>query len=1517
VEQVQDIVEKVLIEEGHAKTAKAYILYRKQHQEIREIAGLLKDIDVVDDYLSMMDWKVKENSNMSYSLQGLNVYATENIISHYWLNKIYPPEIGAAHTNGSFHIHDLGTLGAYCVGWDLKDLLLLGFRGVSGKIESKPAKHFSTALMQIVNYLYTLQGEAAGAQALSNFDTLLAPFIRYDGLKYEDVKQEMQKFLFNMNVPTRVGFQSLAYNEPIIFRRNGKIKVELIGKLIEEAFGENRESIINNIDGYGNPSEDSFAVKPNEKIEMISFNREGEIQWRPVKALIKHRIKTNGFKRIRTGAGEIKVSPAHSLFKSNNGRIKPVMAKELECAKPNSTLNGKNHILAVNKLKLLGDKEKIDLFDLIEELPEKIKKRIFIQASDVPAIKEKIGKLYGSLKEFLYTNGRTDKSTLCKGFRNNVAPFEIYIKYSDEIREDAKIYIKPHNLYDRYLSGEKLKNFVKLVAWYILEGKASGSGIVITLRKKEDKELLDIATALGIKVSLDENNVYGSENKSNTTISNITGLYAYILPYLAGATSKEKTVPSFIFDLNSNYRNIFLETVFKGGGYFDKKSQRISFSSMSDKLLTSISMLSVANEWRVRFIPKSKGRTLLIYKNPGEKLDIIIKDTAGVPVYEINDYRNDWEWEYDISVDVESGEENFVGGTGLVFYHNSPFTNITLDLAVPSYMVDEPAIVGGELKDDNYCDFVDEMDMINRAFAEIMYEGDAKQRPFTFPIPTYNITRDFNWDDLDPLWKMTAKYGIPYFSNFINSDMKPDDARSMCCRLRLDNRELRRRGGGLFGANPKTGSIGVVTINMPRIGYLAKDDDDFFERLDKLMVLAKQSLEIKREVIENLTHSGLHPYSQFYLSDVKKTLGEYWKNHFSTIGLIGMNDALLNFMNKSVGDKEGLRFAEKVLDYMRNRIADFQEETGNIFNLEATPAEGTSYRLSKIDKARYPDIRIYNQEFYGNGRRDVEPYYTNSTQLPVGYTTDVFEALDLQDSLQSKYTGGCIEKGNKVLTDKGLLKIEDIVNNFEKLKPIKALSYNKEKGIAEWDKIVKAVTVDVKKCNKIRIKGERNLDITTSDWHPFFVLERFKPNPVCPFCKEKVGNVKSFAAHLRWNAECRIKYQKFPKYQVVEKRADELKIRDHVLQNFYNLYPENKTKLNSDLMWLIGFFIGNGHISEHIDNRGGSNLKRYKVRFISEHREALEKIVKILKQHFRCRVKVIQNDKSDEELKEVSTSKKEVSEFFFKYGFEAGEKTCKISVPEKVKINFTRTNVFSFLSGLADSARGISNRDFEYYTASPKLADDILEICSNAGISVSKTLKKTKRKNESTIWRLRIPRREFTKIRDQLTSNVGFPKIKENLSNGKMRPVVRIKEISKADVKDNQFYDLMTEKNHNYLAGNDCLVFIHNTVLHIYLGEEEPSPTSIKKLVRKISENYSLPYYTITPTFSVCPDHGYIAGEHKHCPTCKRENKTTECEIYSRVVGYLRPINQWNVGKQQEFFDRKTFDTMEKITVAT
>jgi ribonucleoside-triphosphate reductase len=544
VEEIQDSVERMLIENGNARTAKAYILYRKQHQDQRELAAILSDADMVDQYLEIEDWRVRENSNMSYSLQGLNNYLSSTVIAKYWISRIYPPNIAEAHYSGDMHIHDLGVLGAYCVGWDLRDLLSSGFGGVPGKIESKPAKRFRTALGQAVNFFYTLQGEAAGAQAFSNFDTLLAPFIRYDHLGYKEVEQAIQEFFFNMNVPTRVGFQT-------------------------------------------------------------------------------------------------------------------------------------------------------------------------------------------------------------------------------------------------------------------------------------------------------------------------------------------------------------------------------------------------------------------------------------------------------------------------------PFTNVTLDLTVPDFMKNEAVVAGGKTADDAYGDMQPELDMFNAAFAEVMSQGDAKGRVFTFPIPTYNVTKDFGWDSpiAEKVFEMTAKYGVPYFSNFVNSDMKPEDVRSMCCRLRIDNRELRKRGGGFFGANPLTGSIGVVTLNLPRIGYLSKDEDEFFERLEDMMETAKDSLEIKRKVLETFTESGLYPYSRRYLRDINEKEGMYWKNHFATIGLVGLNEAIMNLLGGNIATLEGLDFAIRVLTFMRERLSDFQQETGNIYNLEATPAEGTSYRLARIDKRKYPDILVANERHL---KQKAEPFYTNSSQLPVDYEGDLFEALEHQDKVQTLYTGGTV-----------------------------------------------------------------------------------------------------------------------------------------------------------------------------------------------------------------------------------------------------------------------------------------------------------------------------------------------------------------------------------------------------------------------------------------------------------------------------------------------------------------------------
>lgn len=555
VEQIQDIIEKELQQRNLDKAYQAFTLYRELHRKMRSISSLVDSDELIEKYLGNLDWRVKENANMTYSLQGLNNHVASIISSNFWLNKIYTREIRKAHMRGDIHIHDLALLSPYCTGWDLRDFLIKGFGGVPGKVNSKPPKHLSTALGQLVNFFYTIQGEVAGAVAVANFDTYLAPFIRFDKLTYPEVKQALQEFVFNMNVPTRVGFQT-------------------------------------------------------------------------------------------------------------------------------------------------------------------------------------------------------------------------------------------------------------------------------------------------------------------------------------------------------------------------------------------------------------------------------------------------------------------------------PFTNVTLDLKPTKLVGEEAVIVGGVLVSAKYKDFQSEIDMFNKAFAEVMAEGDAQGRVFTFPIPTYSITKDFDWNNknLEPVWEMTRKYGIPYFSNFVNSDMDPDDARSMCCRLRLDNRVLRHRGG-LFSANPLTGAMGVVTINLPRLGYLAKKEKGateaakkkFFSLLGGIMDIARDSLVLKRAEVEQLTKQGLYPYCRFYLGDIFVRSGVYWRNHFNTIGINGMNEAVLNLLGKSIADEDGKAFAIEVMDYMREKILIYQKETGEMFNLEATPAEGTAYRFAKVDKAQFSDIICANEEDFK--AKKAAPFYTNSTHLPVSYTNDLFEALDHQDALQTRYNGGTVLHG--------------------------------------------------------------------------------------------------------------------------------------------------------------------------------------------------------------------------------------------------------------------------------------------------------------------------------------------------------------------------------------------------------------------------------------------------------------------------------------------------------------------------
>ena len=859
VEEIQDVVEKVLIENGHARTAKAYILYRKQHQDMRELAALLSSADLVDQYLNLEDWRVRENSNMSYSLQGLNNYLSSTVIAKYWITRIYPPRIAEAHFSGEMHIHDLGVLGPYCVGWDLRDLLLLGFGGVRGKIESTPAKHFRTALGQVVNFFYTLQGEAAGAQAFSNFDTYLAPFIRYDGLSQKEVEQALQEFFFNMNVPTRVGFQCLSEDTKILTP-----------------------------DGWKSYNQ----VKVGDII--YTFNLEThEIEMKTVKDIFVRKYQGKMY-NLRNRTQNQLVSPHHRVVRQvfNSKRYK---MQEIE--------------------------------DLLT----------FKSPISVPVVGE------------------------------NSNP-------------------------DLDVSDEQLK----LMAWIISEGSIEKDGshrVSIYQSKKVNpekyKEIIGLLNHFNLEFEVREQKGWGDCQHVRLSPTSSKSIHKWF-------DGNKKVPPKWLYRLSKRQARIFLETYVKGDGWNEKHRKRI-ITTCTDTLeaLEALAVLAGFNF-------SARTRTFKSPRKPQYYLTLTESKHDYIQEIKEMDYEG-------IIWSVHTDNETVIAKrNGQVFITgNTPFTNVTLDLTVPEFMKDEPVIIGGKVMNETYGEMQKEMDMFNVAFAKVMCQGDAKGRVFTFPIPTYNITKDFNWDNhvAQTLFEVSAKYGVPYFSNFINSDMKPEDVRSMCCRLRIDNRELRKRGGGFFGANPLTGSIGVVTINLPRIGYLSKDEDEFFERLGEMMEIAKDSLEIKRKALERFTEKGLYPYARHYLRLIKEGFGKYWKNHFSTIGLIGMNEAVLNLFGHNIATPEGLEFAVKVLKFMRNKLADFQEETGNIYNLEATPAEGTSYRLARIDKRKYPKIIVANEEQLSKG---VEPFYTNSSQLPVDYDGDLFEALEHQDRLQTLYTGGTV-----------------------------------------------------------------------------------------------------------------------------------------------------------------------------------------------------------------------------------------------------------------------------------------------------------------------------------------------------------------------------------------------------------------------------------------------------------------------------------------------------------------------------
>jgi len=862
VKEIQNIVEEVLVKSGSPQIAKTYILYRQQQDEAKATRQMLLNVEhLVDDYLQRADWRVNENSNMNYSLQGLNFYVASSIAARYWLHKIYPPEAQRAHVEGDLHLHDLGMLSVYCCGWDLQDLLIQGFGGVSAKIESKPPKHLRTALGQLVNFFYTLQGESAGAVAVSNFDTLLAPFVRYDGLDFRQTKQAIQEYVFNINVPTRVGFQCVSEDTEILAQ-----------------------------DGWKRHDQ----VQPNDIIATFNVD-EKVIEYLPVQRVFAQPYQGKMY-RLQNRISDQLVSPGHRVIRKK--------------------------------------------FNSDEYVLEPIEEVITLKSP------------------FIVPVGGEGYST------------------SSSLDEDV----------------------IRLLAWIIADGSVDksgrGSGRVSIYQSQARNprhyaEIIDLCRQL--KLGYTERTQEGLGEPCNV-IRFHSETTRWILRHFNSDKEQDiKFIPQAILSLDTTASRVFVETYIKADGHDGCKITTTS-EEIRDQLLQVI-------------IHAGYGATVLVRKpdNPLSVKDRYIirvirhKDTYINTVKEV-------EYEGVIWCPNTANETIVARRNGKVFITgNTPFTNQTMDLTPPPTLRDQPVIVGGEPRSATYGEFQREMDMINRAFAEVMLEGDAKGRVFTFPIPTYNITRDFDWDnlELEPIWAMTSRYGIPYFANFVNSDMDPEDARSMCCRLRLDNRELRKRVGGLFAAAPLTGSVGVVTINMPRLGYLARDEASFQERLEELMETACASLEIKRKVLERLTAQGLYPYSHHYLQGIKKRFGSYWSNHFSTIGLIGMNEASLNLLGVDIAHPEGKAFAVRTLEFMRQVLARFQEETGQLYNLEATPAEGASFRLARADRERYSDILTA-----GTGEA---PYYTNSSHLPVSHSDDLFEVLEHQDELQTLYTGGTVQ----------------------------------------------------------------------------------------------------------------------------------------------------------------------------------------------------------------------------------------------------------------------------------------------------------------------------------------------------------------------------------------------------------------------------------------------------------------------------------------------------------------------------
>ncbi|MFH0954683.1 MAG: ribonucleoside triphosphate reductase [Candidatus Micrarchaeota archaeon] len=935
IEVIQDAVEQALVASNLYRVAKAYILYRKQHQDLRQMGFILGSNELVDNYINLLDWRVKENSNMSFSMQGLNNHVSGIITSNYWLTKLYPENIRLHQENGDFHIHDLGTLGAYCCGWDLADLLTRGFGGVSGKLESKPPKRFRTALGQVVNFFYTLQGESAGAQAFSNFDTYLAPFIANENLSYEEVKQGIQEFVFNMNVPTRVGFQTPFTNLTIDLTCPKTLKdlpAIIGGKAYKKNLGEFQDEMDMLNRAFCEVMTEGDARGRVFTFPIPTYNISKDFDW--------DNPKLEPLWEMTSKYG----IPYFANFV--NSDLTPEDARSM-CLHPEEEIVVKmdGHIQRTTLGELVDSRgvegwapcaEKIEALSLNNEYKiewAQVKNFLKVRERGMRLIRTRDGKfarysLHHPLM-VLTPNGLEQK--LAKDVV--LGDYLVSLKSAERALQDNRQFIGCFEL------DEKLAFLLGLFVAdgnYLFKHKTKSLlGMQLTFNEK------DVELRNKVKEIVKELFAHSLKEKKDPRY-NTHYLYLYKKDlaslFFSVGFKKYGRLPSIVFDSPKEVIGAFLEGFFAGDGYAKRQEIHINDKVLVRDLSLLYSLVGIPNTIKFR---ENSQILYLQHKKSSH-------NTLSQPVNCLNEM-------------------------------------------VPGFLAKSTYAVPGLSKNR----MVGLATLQKYSAVTVLSEKIASSD--IYPVPVIEI------QEFDSVQEF---YDIELEKNnlFVHS---LGTLSHNCCRLRLDNRELRSRGGGLFGANPLTGSIGVVTLNLPRLGFLAKSEKEFFEKLDELMGVSMQSLIIKRKVLEKFTSLGLYPYSKHYLSHIFEQSGTYWGNHFSTIGLVGMNECLENLLHCNIASVQGKAFAEKTLEHMRERIRMFQVQTGELFNLEATPAEGASYRLAQLDKQHYPEIRVANEDFWQKDHA-VAPYYTNSSQLPVQFTEDVFEALDLQDSLQTKYTGGTV-----------------------------------------------------------------------------------------------------------------------------------------------------------------------------------------------------------------------------------------------------------------------------------------------------------------------------------------------------------------------------------------------------------------------------------------------------------------------------------------------------------------------------